>query len=169
MSPLHVAVRTLVAYLFLLALLRLSGKRLVAEATGMQLVLAILIGDLVDDAMFGAVPFAQFIVAASSLTLVQLIVAVAAMYDLRIWRIVEGAPPLLVENGIPRRGAMRRQRISRKELASLLRLRGISAARWAEIKRARLEEEGILGVVFHEWARPAQRRDAEWVRARRRS
>jgi uncharacterized membrane protein YcaP (DUF421 family) len=78
-------------------------------------------------------------------------------------------PPLLIENGIPRRGALRRQRISRKELASLLRLRGISAARWAEIKRARLEEEGILGVVLHEWAKPAQRRDAEWVRARRRS
>lgn len=169
MSPLHIGVRTLVAYLFLLALIRLSGKRLVAEATGMQLVLAIVIGDLVDDALFGAVPFAQFVVAAGSLTLVQLIVGVAAMYDFRVWRVVEGAPALLIQNGIPRRAAMRRQRVSRKELASLLRLKGISAARWAEIKRARLEEEGILGIIFHEWARPAQRRDAEWVRARRRS
>lgn len=169
MSPLHIAVRTLVAYLFLLALLRLSGKRVVAEATGMQLVLAILIGDLVDDAMFGAVPFSQFVVAAGALTLAQVLVGVAAVYDLRIWKLVEGVPPLLIEKGIPRRAAMRGQRISRKELASLLRLKGISAARWAEIKKARLEEEGILGIVFHEWAKPAQRRDAEWVRARRRS
>lgn len=169
MSPLHILVRTLVAYVFLLAMLRVSGKRLVAEATGMQLVLAILIGDLVDDAMFGSVPFAQFVVAAGALAMAQVLTGVAAFHDLRIWRFVEGVPPLLVQNGIPRRDAMRRQRISRKELASLLRLRGISAARWAEIKRARLEEEGILGVVFHEWAKPAQRRDAEWVRARRRS
>jgi uncharacterized membrane protein YcaP (DUF421 family) len=99
----------------------------------------------------------------------QVLMGIAAYYDVRIWSLVEGVPPLLIENGIPRRGALRRQRISRKELASLLRLRGISAARWAEIKRARLEEEGILGVVLHEWAKPAQRRDAEWVRARRRS
>jgi uncharacterized membrane protein YcaP (DUF421 family) len=169
MSPLHVLVRTVVAYLFLLALLRMAGKRLVAEATGMQLVLAILIGDLVDDAMFGSVPFAQFVVAAGSLTMAQVLMGIAAYYDVRIWSLVEGVPPLLIENGIPRRGALRRQRISRKELASLLRLRGISAARWAEIKRARLEEEGILGIVLHEWAKPAQRRDAEWVRARRRS
>jgi uncharacterized membrane protein YcaP (DUF421 family) len=167
MSPLHILVRTLVAYVFLLALLRASGKRVVAEATGMQLVLAILIGDLVDDAMFGGVPFAQFIVAAGSLALVQVLVGIAAYHDLRIWSLVEGAPPVLIQNGIPRRDAMRRQRISRKELASLLRLRGISAARWAEIKRARLEEEGILGIVLHDWAKPAQRRDAEWVRARR--
>lgn len=169
MSPLHILVRTLVAYLFLLAMLRVSGKRLVAEATGMQLVLAILIGDLVDDAMFGSVPFAQFVVAAGSLAMAQVLTGAAAYHDLRIWRFVEGVPPLLIQNGIPRRDAMRSQRISRKELASLLRLRGISAARWAEIERARLEEEGMLGVVFHEWARPAQRRDAEWVRARRRS
>ncbi|MDQ4081155.1 MAG: DUF421 domain-containing protein [Gemmatimonadota bacterium] len=169
MSPLHILVRTLVAYLFLLAMLRASGKRVVAEATGMQLVLAILIGDLVDDAMFGAVPFAQFVVAAGSLTLAQVLTGVAAYHDLRIWKLVEGVPPLLIQNGIPRRDALRRQRVSRKELASLLRLRGISAARWAEIKRARLEEEGVVGIVLHEWAKPAQRRDAEWVRARRRS
>ena len=169
MSPLHILARTFVAYLFLLAIVRVSGKRLIAEATGMQLVLAIVIGDLVDDAMFGAVPFSQLVVAAGSLTMVQLLMGIAAYHDLRIWRFVEGEPPLLIENGIPRRDARRRQRISRKELASLLRLKGVSAARWAEIKRARLEEEGVLGIVFHEWAKPAQRRDAEWVRARRRS
>lgn len=135
----------------------------------MQLVLAILIGDLVDDAMFGVVPFSQFVVAAGSLTMAQLFVGIGAFHNLRIWSLVEGVPPVLVENGIPRRDAMRRQRISRKELASLLRLKGIAAARWAEIKRARLEEEGVLGIVFNEWAKPAQRRDAEWVRARRRS
>lgn len=168
MSPLHIVVRTLIAYLFLLAMLRVSGKRLVAEATGMQLVLAILIGDLVDDAMFGAVPLAQFVVAAGSLTMAQVVVGIAAYHDLRLWSLIEGVPPLLIQNGMPRRDALRRQRISRKELASLLRLRGMSAARWAEIKRARLEEEGILGIILHEWAKPAQRRDAEWVRARRR-
>jgi uncharacterized membrane protein YcaP (DUF421 family) len=169
MSLLRIAVRGVVAYVFLLALIRVSGKRLVSEATGMQFVLAIIIGDLVDDAMFATIPFAHFIAAAGTLTLLHLVTAMAAMSDVRIWKLVEGEPPVLLENGIPRRNAMRHERINRKEIASMLRLAGLSAARWAEIKRELIEEEGRLAAVVHEWAKPAQRRDAEWVKARMRS
>ena len=166
MPVLSVALRAVVAYVFLLALMRVSGKRLVSEATGMQFVLAIMIGDLVDDAILAGVPFAQLIAAAGTLTVLQLLIAVLAMLDLRIWKVVEGEPPVVLQNGIPRRAVMLRERMNRKEVASLLRLAGISAARWAEIKRARIEEEGILAVAFHDWAKPAQRNDAEWVRTR---
>ena len=166
MSVLAIAVRAVAAYLFLLVLLRVSGKRLVSEATGMQFVLAIMMGDLVDDAMLATVPFAQLIVAAGTLGTLQILIALAAMLDLRLWNLIEGEPPVVLQNGIPRRDAMRRERMNRKEIASLLRLAGISAARWAEIKRARVEEEGILAVIFHDWAKPAQRNDAEWVRTR---
>ncbi|HJR67892.1 MAG TPA: YetF domain-containing protein [Gemmatimonadaceae bacterium] len=166
MSVLAIAVRAVAAYLFLLVLLRVSGKRLLSEATGMQFVLAIMMGDLVDDAMLATVPFAQLIVAAGTLGTLQILIALAAMLDLRLWNLIEGEPPVVLQNGIPRRDAMRRERMNRKEIASLLRLAGISAARWAEIKRARVEEEGILAVIFHDWAKPAQRNDAEWVRTR---
>lgn len=166
MSPLTIAVRVVVAYLFLLALVRVSGKRLVSEATGIQFVLAVMMGDLVDEAMLGTVPFAQLVVAAGTLTIAQLTIAIIAMLDLGVWRLIEGEPPVVLQNGIPRRDVMRGVRLSRKEIASLLRLAGISAARWAEIKRARIEEEGVLAVVFHDWAKPAQRNDAEWVRTR---
>lgn len=169
MSILRIAVRALIAYVFLLALIRVSGKRLLSEATGIEFVLAIIIGDLVDDAMFATAPFAQLIAAAGTLTLLHLAIAIVAMYDLRIWRIVEGEPPVVLQNGMPQRKGMRHERMNRKEIASLLRVAGISAARWAEIKRARIEEEGRLAVVFHEWAKPAERRDAEWVKARMRS
>lgn len=166
MSLTAIIIRAVVAYLFLLALVRVSGKRLVSEATGIQFVLAIMIGDLMDDAILATVPFAQLIVAAGTLAIVQLIMAILAMHNLTVWRLIEGEPPVVLENGIPRRDAMRRERMNRKEIASLLRQAGISAARWAEIKRARVEEEGILAVVFHDWAKPAQRNDAEWVRTR---
>lgn len=166
MSVSGVAVRAVVAYVFLLALVRISGKRLISQATGIEFALAIMIGDLVDDAMFATIPFAQLVVAAGTLALAHLVVGIASMRNLRVWRLIESEPPLVLENGIPRRDAMRRERLNRKEIASLLRLGGVSAARWAEIKRARIEEGGILGVVFHDWAKPAQRTDAEWVRVR---
>src|SRR5918995_2999002 len=139
MSPGAIALRAVVAYVFLLALVRVSGKRLVSEATGMEFVLAIMIGDLIDDAVLATVPFAQLIVAAGTLTILQLIIAILAMLNLRVWRLIEGEPPIVLRNGIPRRDAMRKERMSRKEIASLLRQAGISAARWAEIKRARVE------------------------------
>ncbi len=166
MSPLAIAIRAVLAYLFLLALVRVSGKRLVSEATGMQFVLAIMIGDLIDNAILATVPFAQLIVAAGTLAILHLSIAIVGMLNVRAWMLLEGEPPTVLQNGIPRRNVMRRQQMNRKELASLLRLAGISAARWAEIKRARIEEEGIVGVVFHDWAKPAQRNDAEWVRTR---
>ena len=166
MSVTGVAVRAVLAYLFLLALVRISGKRLISQATGIEFALAIMIGDLVDDAMFATIPFAQLVVAAGALTLAHLVVAIASMRNLRVWKLVESEPPLVLENGIPRRPGMRHERVNRKELASVLRLAGISAARWAEIKRARIEEGGTVGVEFHDWAKPAQRTDAEWVRVR---
>jgi uncharacterized membrane protein YcaP (DUF421 family) len=169
MSILRIGVRAVVAYIFVLALMRVAGKRLISEATGMQFVLAIIIGDLIDDAMFATIPFAQFVTAAGTLMVLHLATALAAMSNVRIWKFVEGEPPILIQNGVPQRKPMRREQISRKEVASMLRLVGVPAARWAEIKRARIEEEGQLAVVFHEWAKRAQRRDAEWVRARMRS
>ena len=168
MSILGLVIRTLVAYVMLLALVRASGKRLISQATGIEFVLALMLGDLVDDVMFGTVPVAQFIVAGGTLTVLQLTIALAAMRSTRVWNLIEGTPPLILQNGIPRREAMRRERINRKELASMLRRCGIPAARWAEIKQARIEEESKLAVTFHDWAKPAQRKDAEWVRARMR-
>ena len=72
MDPLRVAVRAALAYVFLLALLRLSGKPRLNRATPFDFVLALILGDLVDDALWADVPFAQFIVAATTLLIAKL-------------------------------------------------------------------------------------------------
>ena len=41
--------RALVAYVFLLFLMRLSGKRAIAQGSAFDFVLALIVGDLVDD------------------------------------------------------------------------------------------------------------------------
>jgi uncharacterized membrane protein YcaP (DUF421 family) len=166
MSLLGIGVHVLVAYALLLVLVRISGKRLLSQATGMEFVLAIMIGDLVDDAIFGEVTLAKFAVAAVTLTVLQLAIALAAARQRWVWRIVEGEAPTVLQNGTPQRKGMRHERINRKELASLLRLKGLTPAQWAEALCARVEEGGILGVIKHEWAKPAQRKDAEYVKAR---
>ena len=169
MSLLGIGIRALIAYVLLLALLRISGKRLLAEATGMQFVLAIIIGDLSGDAVLGDVPLPHFATAAVTLVALQVTTAFAASRQLWVWQIVEGEPPTVLQNGTPHKKGTRHERLSRKELASLLRLKGLTPAQWSEIHLARVEEGGVPGVIKHEWAKPAQRKDAEIVKSRLRA
>jgi uncharacterized membrane protein YcaP (DUF421 family) len=68
-----IAVRALCTYLFLVLLLRLSGKRVIKEGASFDFVLALILGDMIDDAVWSEVPFAQFVVAASTLVLLKLL------------------------------------------------------------------------------------------------
>ena len=57
MSLIAIALRALVAYIVLLALVRASGTRLVSEATGMQFVLAVIVPDAtLDQRVAGSTP-----------------------------------------------------------------------------------------------------------------
>lgn len=69
MDPLRIAVRTILAYAFLLVMVRLSGKRTVGHGTTVDFVLALVFGDLVDDLVWAEVAAAQFVVAAGTLFL----------------------------------------------------------------------------------------------------
>ena len=69
MDPLRIAVRAVVAYLFLLVMVRLSGKQTVAHGTTMDFVLALVFGDLVDDLVWAEVSTARFLVAEGTLFL----------------------------------------------------------------------------------------------------
>jgi uncharacterized membrane protein YcaP (DUF421 family) len=73
MDPLRVGVRCLIAYSFLLMLLRLSGKRTIQQGTSFDFVLALILGDLIDDAIWAEVPVAQFVIAATTLILTKLV------------------------------------------------------------------------------------------------
>ena len=72
MDPLRIAVRVLIAYVFLFILLRLSGKRAVRHGTTFDFVMVLVLGDLVDDAIWGEVVMAQFVVASATLVLARL-------------------------------------------------------------------------------------------------
>lgn len=72
MDPLRIAIRCIVAYAFLLLLLRLAGKTTIEQGAPFDFVLALTIGDLIDDAIWAEVPIAQFVVATATLVLMKL-------------------------------------------------------------------------------------------------
>lgn len=73
MDPLHIAVRAAFAYVFLLAMVRLSGKRAVKRGTAFDFVLALILGDMVDDVLWGEVGVAGFAVAVCTLLLANIV------------------------------------------------------------------------------------------------
>ena len=72
MDPLRLVVRVAFAFVVVLALVRLSGHRAIAQGDVPSFALAVVIGDLFDDLLWGEVPAAQFVVAIGTLVLVHL-------------------------------------------------------------------------------------------------
>ena len=164
----HIAIRAVFVYLVLLTLIRLSGKRTISEGTPFSFVLALVLGDMIDDALWAEVATAQFVAAAGTLAVVHLLVSWGASRSERLDRLVSGAPALVLTEGRPRREGLRGEQMSRKSLAFEIRQEGIDAGRWREISAAYVEASGQLSVVKAPWARTAQRRDADAARKRAR-
>jgi uncharacterized membrane protein YcaP (DUF421 family) len=158
-----IAVRVLFAYVILLALMRFSGKRVVSEAGARDFVVALIIGDLIDDLMWGEVGAAEYAAATGGIVLTGVLVALATYASPAAARVLEGRPELVLHDGEPVRPGMRIERVSEEELATLLRQQGIERERWVEVDRAWIEVNGELSVVQHEQARPAERRDRDRV------
>jgi uncharacterized membrane protein YcaP (DUF421 family) len=69
MDPLRIAARAVFAYVFLLVMVRLSGKQTIAHGSTSDFVLALVFGDLIDDLVWAEVAASQFVVAAGTLFL----------------------------------------------------------------------------------------------------
>jgi uncharacterized membrane protein YcaP (DUF421 family) len=70
MDLLHIAARVLFGYVVLLALVRVGGRRLLRHATPLDFVVALILGDMMDDLVWAEVDAAVFVVAVGVLLLI---------------------------------------------------------------------------------------------------
>lgn len=70
MDPLRIVVRVACAYVLLLVLVRLAGKTAVNHASPFEFVFALVLGDLVDDAIWAEVSASTFVAASGALFVV---------------------------------------------------------------------------------------------------
>ncbi|HXG65363.1 MAG TPA: YetF domain-containing protein [Blastocatellia bacterium] len=157
----RIVLRVLFAYIFLHALLRLSGKRTVAEGRSFDFVVALILGDMIDDMIWAEVPASQFVVGAGTLVLAQVALSLGSYASQTFAGLVEGKPAMIVRDGTLMRGAMRAERLNEKDVEALLRHKGLQRSRWREVKTAWLEDNGEPSVLKKEWAEPAQKRELE--------
>jgi uncharacterized membrane protein YcaP (DUF421 family) len=152
-------IRVAFSYLALLALLRASHKRLLAEVTPFDFVLALVLGDMIDDVLWGEVGAATFTVAVGALALCQAIVSLCSYLSPAVYDLVVSSPTVLLRDGVAVPGGLRAEGVSESELEELLRLEGISRKDWRDVRTLRLEASGQASVAKRRPAREARKRD----------
>jgi uncharacterized membrane protein YcaP (DUF421 family) len=139
-------IRGAIAYIGLLVLLRLAGKRTFGELSAIDIVVLILVGGTLrtaivgdDNSLLGA-----FIGVATILALDRCIAFFAARAP-RINRLVEGRPAVLARYGLVDREALRRNNVPMAMFERALRSQGVRSI--GDVIEARLEPNGKITVV----------------------
>lgn len=142
-----IVLRSLVVYLIVLVLFRLTGKRTLAQVTTMDLVLVLIISEATQQALLGD----DFSITTAALAITTLIF-LDRMAD--IWkfrsttfsRISEGVPIVLVEHGKPLREHLRKEHISESDILAAARQKQ-GLLRMEQIAYAVLESSGGISIV----------------------
>ena len=157
MELLYTALRATFVYVFLLTVVRLLGKREIGNTSAFDLIVALILGEVVDEIIYGDVTILQGVTA---------IVVVAIWHVVNSWASFKsefidkltGAPPtVLVKNGQVQRKNLAKERLNEEELFSELRMMCVEDVK--EVKQATLEPNGKISVLQEEWAKPVQRQD----------
>jgi uncharacterized membrane protein YcaP (DUF421 family) len=77
MDPLRIAVRAVFVFATMLALVRASGKGTVRQGSPFDFTVALILGDMVDDAIWAEVPLSQFVAACGTLLGAHLLLDIA--------------------------------------------------------------------------------------------
>lgn len=139
-------IRALVLFGGVYLLLRVVGRRELAEMEPVDFVLLIVLGDAIqqgltqdDYSVTGA------LITIFSIAAIQVGLAYAAYRSKRVRRILEGEPIILVEGGKPVDKNLRRARIAEDELAEEARLAQLTSIE--QVQWAVLETSGKISII----------------------
>lgn len=155
------ALRTLVVYLLMLVTMRVLGKRAVGNFTAFDLLVALMLGEIVDEMIYGDVTLAQGMVVVAAIALLEYANEWLSFLSPRFARLVGGTSTVIVQEGRLQEAGMRAERVSAAEVMAHLRMQEIDSL--DEVKCARLEVDGRLSVIKYDWAKAATRDDVEKI------
>lgn len=146
-----VFLRTAIIYLFLVAALRLSGKREVGQMSVLELVVVLVISDAVQNSMVGEnSTLWGGIVAVCTLLLMDRAAKMLSDRSPRVRKAIEGEPRLLVRDGQLLTRALREEKIDADEVRAAVRAHGL--LRLEDVRLAVLETDGSISVIPREAA-----------------
>jgi uncharacterized membrane protein YcaP (DUF421 family) len=138
--------RGIIIYVFLIVLLRLTGKRQVGQLAPFDLVLLLVLSNAVQNAMNGG---DNSVIGGmiSAVTLVGLnwLVGLLTYRSKKLEALVEGRPEVLIHNGKLFEQALKRAKLTQHEVMCALREAGCATIE--EVQAALLENDGSISVV----------------------
>lgn len=142
----HFVIRAVVVYVFLLVLLRFTGKRQVGQMAPFDLVLLLVLSNAVQNAMNGGDnSITGGIISAATLVGLNWGVGWLTYKNKRLEALVEGRPLVLVHNGTVDREALQSVQMTIHELNASLRAGGCAGPE--EVRFAVLENNGHISVI----------------------
>ncbi len=156
-------VRTLIvgtlAYVFLVFSLRISGKRTLAKLNAFDLVITVAFGSTLASILLSeSVALAEGATALVLLIVLQYAVTTLSVRSERFAHAVRSEPTLLLRDGTPLHDAMRRARVTKAELETVVRTEGQRGLK--DIAAVILESDGSFSVIDGEQKKQSPHADA---------
>ena len=157
--------RTVAVYVGLILLLRISGKRDLAQLNTFDLVVLLLLSNVVQNAIIG--PDNSLIgglLGAAVLLGANGFVERSSRHNARVARVLEGTPSVLVENGHFVDEKLDELGLRQADVENALRHQDASSV--DEVRRAVLQPGGSIVVNLEDWAVNATRGDVDRLEAK---
>lgn len=139
------AIRTAIIYLFLIAALRVTGKRQLGELQPIELVVTLLISDLASvPIQDNSTPLLSGLIPIAVLVSLELILSALMVKSNGLSRLISGNPIVIIQNGKLLQPALKQLRLTVEDLMEALRQQGIFDI--GEVQYAIVETNGRISV-----------------------
>ena len=151
--------RAVAVYVLMLVVVRALGKRTVGNFSAFDLLVALMLGEVVDEIIYADVRFIQGTVVIVTLAAVAYLDSVLSYSHRLMQSVLEGNPTVVIKNGEFQRRGMRDERMSEGDVLGALRMQGVRDVR--EVQYAVVEHDGSVSVVPFDWAQPVIKADVD--------
>jgi uncharacterized membrane protein YcaP (DUF421 family) len=141
-----VVLRAVVAYVFIVFMLRIIGRRELSSLGPTDIVLLVVMGDLVQNGVTQSDdPVTGIFLAISTFAMLTIAMSFLTFKSKRLDTLIEGAPLILVQEGKPIEQNLRSERLSVDDLTEEARGQGIESL--DEVKWCVLEPSGRMSFI----------------------
>lgn len=137
--------RAFVVFVFGLVLLRLSGRRVFARWSALDIINSIIIGSSLSRVLTGSAPLGGTMLALTLLAFLHWMLARAAAHSQHFAWLVEGRAAILGQSGAVFEKEMRRHNVSATDMQEALRKEGVADA--TGTRQITLEPSGVITVL----------------------
>lgn len=138
--------RAVIVYIFLIILIRLTGKRQIGQLAPFDLVLLLVLSNAVQNSMNGGdSSLIGGLISATTLVLLNFGVSFLTYRNRIAGIFIEGRPEVLIHNGHLYESVMERAQLTHHEINAALRQAGVTSIE--EVHSAILENNGVITVT----------------------